>query len=550
MVMGPVSSMLKMPPPDDSSSSASSSSSSSTEKMTPRPNPTPAAASQSSRRLKIKYCPLESIRHHEDLKYYRPGGYHPILVGDKLGESDRFTVLRKLGYGTFGTVWMCRDGKLGSLRAIKVMQADTSGDGFKQEVGLLAELSKSGEHEVSAEEAYANHLAVPLEHFWHEGPNGEHLCLVMPVLGPKVSRAKALGDVDFLRDVCSQITRGQAFLHARGMAHGDLHPGNILLQTDLGDLGEDDDIASITEQHDHEALYAEGHNGPGPYAPKHIYPCLDWTGVDPKHIRKEVAIIDFGTCFSAWDPPRHHTTHISLRPPEQFFTARPSQAADLWALGCTLMHVLGSGSPFKDSPEIRTWSPVPRWEEALGPLPEPYRGRWIASKGLARKRKFDEIEGSEPISVTAEKLAARKKRRLEESGTEDMICAFLARPSRIRVPAGMQLQEQPEKPEASEASNSNSNDDSSDGNSEPPETKEWSLPHEELDSATSLVRSLFKYKPSDRTPAKTLLAHPFLTRRAPQSDPPSPPAPPASPADAQNHSPERTSPAASAAGTP
>lgn len=546
-----------MPPPRDSSSSASSSSSSSsTEKMTPRPNPTPTTTSKLSRRLKIKYCPLEHIRHHEELKYYRRGGYHPILVGDKLGESERFTVARKLGYGTFGTVWMCWDRESKRLRAVKVMQADTSGDGLKQEVGLLAELSKSGDHEVSVEEAYRNHLAVPLEHFWHEGPNGKHLCVVMPVLGPKVTKAKALGDVDFLRDVCSQITRGLAFLHGRGMAHGDLHPGNVLLQTNLGDLGEDD-IASITRQHDHEALYAEGHNGPGPYAPKHIYPSLDWAEVDPKHIKKEVAIIDFGTCFKAWDPPRHHTTHISLRPPEQFFTARPSQAADLWALGCTLMHVLGSGSPFRDSPEVRTWSPVPRWEEALGPLPEPYRAKWIASKGLARKRKFDEIEGSEPVSVTAEKLAARKKRRLEECGTEDVICAFLARPSRIRVPAGKEQQEQPKRPEASEASNSNSNSDSasasrtdgsSDGNIEPPETEQWSLPSEELDSATSLVRSLFKYKPSDRTTARALLAHPFLARRTPQ--PPPPPGPPPPPAEAQNHSPERTSPAASAAGTP
>lgn len=30
-------------------------------------------------------------------------------------------------------------------------------------------------------------IAVPHEHFWHNGPNGRHLCLVLPVLGPRVS---------------------------------------------------------------------------------------------------------------------------------------------------------------------------------------------------------------------------------------------------------------------------------------------------------------------------------------------------------------------------
>ena len=38
---------------------------------------------------------------------YRPGGYHPVHIGDIYREKYR--VLHKLGYGTYSTVWLARD---------------------------------------------------------------------------------------------------------------------------------------------------------------------------------------------------------------------------------------------------------------------------------------------------------------------------------------------------------------------------------------------------------------------------------------------------------
>lgn len=527
-------SALKTPP---SGFSASSASTTSTETIMSRPGTASASAGKPT---KMKYRPLQQISRHETLRYYRPGGYHPIVIEDRLGESGRFTVLRKLGYGTYGTVWMCWDAKVKKLRAVKVMQADNSEEGLK-EVGLLAMLAED-DNEVSVEDAYKNHLAVPLEHFWQDGPNGRHLCIVMPVLGPNVMKAKALGDVDFLKDVCSQVTGGLAFLHGKGMAHGDLHPGNILLQTTLSDL-DVDDTAPLLTQFNYEELHAEGHDGPGPRAPKYIYESFYWAEVDPKYFKKEIAIIDFGTSFEASDPPNYQTIDASLRAPEQFFGSHPSQASDLWALGCTLMHILGSRNPFSTYKTVNKWSPVPRWEDALGPLPHPYRAKWIASKGAAgsRKRKYAEMAESEPVSLSSEQLAKAKKCRLEEWGTEDVILAFLAKPSTILVPINAQPKQQQQQQDEAENSDASGSDNESQRSAE--EVKEWCLPREELDSAVSLVRSLFKYDPLDRTPAKDLLAHPFLTRHTP-----APPTLP--PAGSRDHSPERTSPAARAAGTP
>lgn len=39
---------------------------------------------------------------------YRPGGYHPVHLGDTLSE-DRYKILHKLGWGGYSTVWAAQD---------------------------------------------------------------------------------------------------------------------------------------------------------------------------------------------------------------------------------------------------------------------------------------------------------------------------------------------------------------------------------------------------------------------------------------------------------
>jgi serine/threonine-protein kinase SRPK3 len=44
----------------------------------------------------------------EDVNEYRPGGYYPIQLGQSL-RNGRYLILRKLGYGSYSTVWLARD---------------------------------------------------------------------------------------------------------------------------------------------------------------------------------------------------------------------------------------------------------------------------------------------------------------------------------------------------------------------------------------------------------------------------------------------------------
>lgn len=49
-------------------------------------------------------CPVDA----EPLQRYRPGGYHPIHIGDILKEG-RYKIIQKLGFGGYSTVWAARD---------------------------------------------------------------------------------------------------------------------------------------------------------------------------------------------------------------------------------------------------------------------------------------------------------------------------------------------------------------------------------------------------------------------------------------------------------
>jgi hypothetical protein len=44
----------------------------------------------------------------EDLEDYCKGGYHPVEPG-QIYKNGRYTVVRKLGWGHFSTVWLARD---------------------------------------------------------------------------------------------------------------------------------------------------------------------------------------------------------------------------------------------------------------------------------------------------------------------------------------------------------------------------------------------------------------------------------------------------------
>jgi serine/threonine protein kinase len=94
----------------------------------------------------------------ENVQRYRPGGYHPVHIGDTL---SKYTVLHKLGYGGFSTVWLVKRDRtpiqpivLGaaqppvtSFHALKILCSDVGDMAKNNEMAMLHPLGELGTYD-------------------------------------------------------------------------------------------------------------------------------------------------------------------------------------------------------------------------------------------------------------------------------------------------------------------------------------------------------------------------------------------------------------------
>lgn len=54
------------------------------------------------------FKPTNLLHSQERMTRYRPGGFHPVKLGDTFN-NGRYKIYHKLGWGGFSTVWLARD---------------------------------------------------------------------------------------------------------------------------------------------------------------------------------------------------------------------------------------------------------------------------------------------------------------------------------------------------------------------------------------------------------------------------------------------------------
>lgn len=176
---------------------------------------------------------------------YRAGGYHPVNIGDKFNGS-RYTVVEKLGWGHFSTVWMCHDKRTSTSDRLEfvAMKVQKSASHYREaafdEIELLkcvAQAMKTPQAQREFPEGYDFPIVKLVDSFDHTGPNGMHVCMVFEMLGENllsvIKKYNYKGiPISIVKNFVKQICVGLDFLHRHcNIIHTDLKPENVLVST-------------------------------------------------------------------------------------------------------------------------------------------------------------------------------------------------------------------------------------------------------------------------------------------------------------------------------
>jgi formylglycine-generating enzyme required for sulfatase activity len=303
------------------------------------------------------------------------------LSGDTVPKQIRdYQLLRPLGRGGMGSVYVARHTRLQRDVALKLLLGHVSADPgyrarFEREMAVVGQLDHP--HLIRAHDA---------------GAEGSHLFLVMELLdGCDLARVVATRGPLSLPDACEvvrQAALGLHHAHEHGLVHRDIKPANLFL-TRTGavkviDLG----LARMTT---------------GPAASE---------GVSTVH-----TVMGTPECMA----------------PEQWENSAVDRRADLYALGCALFMLLTRDPPFQPADpnswvawmDAHRWQPVPNLHERLAEAPSALAE--LVTSLLAKK--------PERRPATAQDVAERLASFTAGHDLAGLCTGMQGRPTDIRRPA-------------------------------------------------------------------------------------------------------------------
>ena len=214
------------------------------------------------------------------------------LVGEKL--NNKYTVENKIGKGGFGYVYKCFDEVTNNYVAIKAIDNKEAAEVEIISFDTLREKQINSSSVITLLESFED------KHFVY---------LVFPLYGPDLLDAiydfEPSFSIEEIRTIARQLIETTKLLHDNKMLHGDIKPGNILMNRYYDDESK------------------------------------------PEHYRKpDITLCDFGCVFTEDEFDDTVTTTLPYRAPDIVLGHKMGYPSDVWSIGCTVFELATQYLPF------------------------------------------------------------------------------------------------------------------------------------------------------------------------------------------------------------
>ncbi|KZO94953.1 kinase-like protein [Calocera viscosa TUFC12733] len=383
------------------------------------PSLLPAIQSESQQKRQSWYAS------EEPLDRYCEGGYHPVTIGDQF-KDGRYTVLRKLGWGRYSTIWLAKDSEKDAYVSLKLLTSEwTPREELLSEAAFLRAASTANRSHPGFP-----HVLTLLDEFRFKGPNGQHIVLVTDVLGEDLVRVRRRYDsgrlaVGVVKQISKQVLLGLQYLHEEvGLTHTDIKPDNILIALPTPEADDSSQTpCAVSNQFIASCLsvlkpQSETVTAPsGETVPISVSQALpifamrkETNGGGPLEIN--VKIVDLGV--ANWNEDHWADTIQSpaMRAPEVILGAGWDTRADIWSTGCMIYELITGEwlfSPQGTKLYSEEQDHLFQMTSLLGPIPASLIARGKHTHKLFDAHRLLPSVSDQPVTLPLE-------RRLEEQG--------------------------------------------------------------------------------------------------------------------------------------
>uniref|UniRef100_A0A1I7TL48 Protein kinase domain-containing protein n=1 Tax=Caenorhabditis tropicalis TaxID=1561998 RepID=A0A1I7TL48_9PELO len=244
---------------------------------------------------------------------YARGGFLRLNPGHFIND---YQLVKYLGRGAFGTVWLTKHSEAGTYAAMKISRSNRKYRDFAQrEINCLEGINFQGGHP---------NIVKLMETFITGQNRINHVVMLFEVLGPNLESVifdsgKKLS-VEVVKRVSRQLLEAINFINNRKIVHMDIKSANVMLAIS------ENDIKNLASSQDSTCSRYD----------------IDLTKADARIVAK---LADFGHVLYTYEnmTDMHPESNCLFRAPEQFLTTEFDTSLDMWSFGCMLYEMV-SGS--------------------------------------------------------------------------------------------------------------------------------------------------------------------------------------------------------------